>query len=103
MVVSYRSCENEICEEEEDALAELVWLPRSLSARIDKLKANRVHFSFEESTKDFPFLGAYVLIIPTHDGEVEDSIAVDATYSSPNAPTVSNLNKYIVVYLDEKK
>jgi hypothetical protein len=59
--------------------------------------------SFEESAEDFPVLGADVLGSPAHDGEVEDCIAIEATYSSPDAPVVSDLNEDIVVYSDEEQ
>ena len=103
MVVSNEIYEDEGYEEEEDSLAELMWLVRSLSARKDKLKADRVHCSFEESIEDFPVLGVDVLGSPDHDGEVEDCIAIEATYYAPDAPVVSDLNEEIVVYLDEEQ
>jgi hypothetical protein len=92
MTISNESCEDEIyedgrcvdegCEEEEDSLDELVWLVRSLFARLDKLKADCVRCSFEESAEDFAVLGEDVLGSPVHDGEVESCIAIEAAYSS---------------------
>jgi hypothetical protein len=101
MNVSNESCENECCEderyeiyeeegceEEEDALAQLAWLVRSLSVRIDKLKADCVCCSFEESAEDFPVRGEDVLGSPAHDGEVDDCIAIEVADSSPDATAI---------------
>jgi hypothetical protein len=94
------SYEDEGCEEEEDALAELMELVGSLSARIEKLKADRACCSFEGSVEDFPVLEADVLDSPTDDDGVGDFIAEAPLYSAPDEPVVSELKEQIVVEED---
>jgi len=98
MTISNESYENEIyenesyengrCEEEGYTSNELVKLVQSLSARLNKLKADCVRCSFEESTEDFLVLGEYVLGIPSHDGEVDDCIVIEVVDSTPDAISI---------------
>jgi hypothetical protein len=60
---------NADCEDEEDALGELVGLVKSLSAKIEKLKADRACCSYEDA-EDIPVLETDVLGSPTYDKEV---------------------------------
>jgi hypothetical protein len=108
MTVSNEICEDEsyedeICEEEGYTSDELVKLVQALSTKIEKLEADRACCSYEGDAEDFPVLGADVLGSPSHDGEVEDCIAIEATYSSPDAPVISDLNEEIVMYSDEEQ
>jgi hypothetical protein len=58
MVVSYEGCDDEDCEEEDpeerdDALSELMELVKSLSAEIEKMKADRDCCLSEDDVEDF--------------------------------------------------
>ena len=96
-----RSCER--CENEGNTSEELMELVNSFSATIEGLEADFTCYSYEENAKDIPFLEIDVIGNPSHYGEVEDCIAIEVEYSTPDAPIVSYLNEGIVVYSDEEQ
>jgi hypothetical protein len=102
MVVSDGRCEDEVFEDEGDALGELVEKVKALYVKLEKLKVEHACCSFEGDVERFPVLGEDVGHL-SHDGEVEDCIAIEVEYFSPNSPTVLDLNEEIVVYSDEEK
>jgi hypothetical protein len=81
-----KDSEDKDCEEEEDALGEVMELVKSLSAKLERLES-------EESTEDFPVLEANVLDSSTEDDN-EDFITIEALHPAPDAPIVSRFDDY---------
>jgi hypothetical protein len=89
------------CEDEEDALGELVGLVKSLSAKIEKLEADRACFSYEDA-EDIPVLETDVLGIPTYDEEVISDTGQEQTTCDeyPNEDDEEQSSPMVPVYYD---
>jgi len=72
---------------------------KSLSAKLNELKAEHECCLFEENAEDFPSLEADVLGIPTKEGSIEYFMTLEALHSSPEVYVVPRFDDY----LDEEK
>ena len=79
--------------EEEDALGDLMELVKSLSADIEKVKAEHDCCLFEEDEEDFSSLEVDVLGSPTTDDD-EYSMIVEALNYAPDTPVVLRFDDY---------
>jgi hypothetical protein len=89
------------CEDEEDALGELVGLVKSLSAKIEKLKADRACCSYEDA-EDIPVLETDVLGSPTYDKEVISDTGQEQTTCDeyPSEDDEEQSSPMVLVYDD---
>jgi hypothetical protein len=83
----------EDCEDDGDALGELIGMAKSLSAEIERLK-------FKESAEDFPVLEANVLDNPTNDDSIEDYKAVEVSFFAPDESDVPVFKEETIVEED---